>query len=250
MKKRKHFGSFEAAFVVISVGVVLILEQTVGMLMALVWVTVVVMVSLVVAVGLKWQQRRGRREVLIDDPCFHQFLLNQLDVLRPLGFFTSSAGPPDASLAEQLEGRIRDEIGGAVGELMEYPALIAILDENRVWSGAMQRDWFKGNDLYVELLNDWAHISRGFFQPQNVREEWNDDGTEVRVVFTLDDRECVLLPEVKGNWLDPDLPTKVNKLWQHPEYRFRHFDTPWPELMSVVVLNDAEADTLFWKDGW
>jgi|GEM_PF-2822680 len=193
-----------------------------------------------------WLQRKCR----IDQPKFRRFLSKQVPILRRLGFFEKTRSLSDEQLVEKLIKKIERKHGKYVGDFLRYPMLLASLDKTRVYWGDTECDFCKGNDAFVEILRDWAGISRGKFEPENMRETWSENEDSVAIEFELNGKSCCIHPKIEDDWLDPCFPGMINELISDTGYRFYIPECDYGQDYAVVFLGTKEKEILAREADW
>jgi hypothetical protein len=216
---------------------------------AMYWLSIGMMGLLILFAAIIYIPLLFRRKVPLDDPKFRAFVLKQLSVIRPLGFFKKFAEQSDEEVFDILTKRIENEYGYGVRELMKYPARLASVDQTRFLWEDLEGGWFEGNDEYIRLIKRLAKISRGCFQPVDITEDWEDEQS-VTIRFKLNGEEKSLRPKVDGDWLDPDIFGDIDKMVAHTGYRFLVPDYPAGQDIMLVVLNDEERKRLNQDADW
>ncbi len=85
-------------------------------------------------------------------------------------------------------------------------------DEKRVWTGDPECDVCAENNVYTEVLAEWAKISDGVFGPTDIEEVWQSEEGPVAVHFTLDGQRHTLHPTWAHDWLDLDILASINRI--------------------------------------
>jgi O-acetyl-ADP-ribose deacetylase (regulator of RNase III) len=85
-------------------------------------------------------------------------------------------------------------------------------DEQRVWTGDPECDVCAENEVYTEVLAEWAKISDGVFSPTEIEEVWEDEEGPISVHFTLDGQRRTLHPTWDNDWLDLDILASINRI--------------------------------------
>lgn len=188
------------------------------------------------------------RKAHIDSKKFDRFLGEQIAALRPLGFFEDDSNLSDEELKSKLKTQIREEWGKYVGEFMKYPARIGALDKKRVLFG--ERDIFPSDDEYPDLFMELPDISRGIFQPSEIRDVWTDDetGSHLTVEFELDGRKCSVDSPSRDEGRDPYCFSEINPLIEHTGYSFQAARVRGDDF-AVVCVTPSEWEELK-RLGW
>lgn len=113
----------------------------------------------------------------------------------------------------------------------EYADLYVLQkDEDRVWSENPDADVSKGNAMYVKMLEQWSHISRGAFKPTDIKETWENEKGPVTVSFTLNGEKKELHAEYASGYLDFSMIQELNEMIRATGYEF-----------AIVMNYDDEA---------
>jgi hypothetical protein len=139
-------------------------------------------------------------------------LAERAAALRDIGFFADTQGLSDEELAEELEASLKEEWGEQIPENDPFFELfVAAQDRTRAWWGDLEADVADGNDVYASALEDWAAVSVGAFEPEQVEETWESQAGPVKNSFTLDGEGVELTPEYLEDWIDPRIITPINE---------------------------------------
>lgn len=169
---------------------------------------------------------------------------------RDMGFFDEYASLSDNELAAELQQMTKAECGEGFNPADVFSDLLLLSwDKNRVWWDDTEADVYKGNNVYVETLEEWARISRGAFLPENITETWESEQGPVWVDFTLDGTHHRLQPQYNGDWLDISIIDDINRLIRKTDYRFEVYEA-FDQTAFVVVLTQGEKLELEQKRGW
>ena len=132
--------------------------------------------------------------------------------LREIGLFSDMQGLSDQELAEELEVSLKEEWGEQIPENDPFFELfVAAQDRTRAWWGDLEADVADGNDVYASVLEEWAAVSVGAFEPEQVEETWESEAGPVKVRYTLDGEDVELAPEYLEDWIDPRIITPINE---------------------------------------
>lgn len=168
---------------------------------------------------------------------------NTVAFLRSQGFFAAYAGLSE----EELVGRLRAASPRELDPWGDWDdLLLASLDQSRLWWRDTEIDIAPGRNAYVQVLQEWADISRGAFAPSGIRESW--EGDRLLLTMQVEGREVRLEPRVQGDWLDLDLLEQINRLMEPSGCAFalcKGFD----QTAQVLVVTPAERRA-FEERGW
>lgn len=85
-------------------------------------------------------------------------------------------------------------------------------DEKRVWTDDPECDVCAENQVYTEVLAEWAKVSDGAFNPTGIEEVWEDEEGPIFVHFILDGHRHTLHPTWDNDWLDLDILASINRI--------------------------------------
>ena len=189
--------------------------------------------------------------------------ISSIGYLRNLGFFEEYSNLTSEEIFEKIS---EDDIFLRDLDKKEYwrkesdfdiDRYVIIKDKKRIWEG-FDYDELPNPGVGLDYLNGLASISRGVFQPTNVREEYKLDkdretGLDVgycRVYFTYRGKDMML--EFSWNevhrWQFGHAMNELNWMIQHTGYRYyriRH-----PDMSLFIVLKPEEAKKLRKERGW
>lgn len=173
-----------------------------------------------------------------------------LDYYRPLGFFEHLKGEESAvvrALNRSLIETSTDAITNEDLESPEFDLFFLSLDPFRSLYSVMDFGDFlaEGNEAYVSSLEALANISRGTFQPKNMKEIWDSPDGPIRIQFEMDGQPRELKVETWGGAFDFKVLLQLNALLEKTEYRFEM--APMDDILFVTVLK-AEEKTRMEQD--
>jgi hypothetical protein len=85
-------------------------------------------------------------------------------------------------------------------------------DEERVWADDPECDVALGNQVYQEVLAEWARVSGGAFAPEEIEEVWDGERGPISVHLRLDGRRYTFRPSWDNDWLDLGILGTINGL--------------------------------------
>lgn len=130
--------------------------------------------------------------------------------LRECGFFSDYQQLSNKQLAEQLicEGREHDEYG-EFDEMLEdidddqlFSMQIANLDKKRVWWQDLECDVCRENEVYKNVVQDFANLSAGYFNPVNIQESWQTEEGPATISFEENGKKYCYEAGYLDDWLD------------------------------------------------
>lgn len=132
---------------------------------------------------------------------------------RGLGFFEKMKDLSDPEFAGRLQEMAGKDIAVPFNKRDEYTEIsILMLDPDRFWFEDTEADVCMENKVYVRILSEWAKISRGAFNPQELHELWHSDKGPIEVHFKIKGQSHTLRPEYNDDWFDLPILIEVNKI--------------------------------------
>lgn len=185
--------------------------------------------------------------------------VESIEYLRRLGFFEEYSNLSSEEIFKKLKEKsiiqIEKEDWSKESDF-EIDRFVAIFDEKRVWGGEF--DYPPNLGVGLKFLNGLASISRGAFQPSNLREECRieedkvlglDTGfCRVYFVYKREGRMVEFLWSVKDRWNFGRALNHINWLIQYTGYRY--YQIRQPDMYLFVVLKPEEARKLRNERGW
>jgi len=113
-----------------------------------------------------------------------------------------------------------------------------------IGQGFALSDWeagaLPGNGVYAETLADLGRISRGVFQPSEIRERWGKKGLDLEFKLNGVIRRLQLATKEDWDrdWIDPTLMVQVDRMLRARGYQLVQYD-PWGANV-YFVLTEAE----------
>jgi len=131
------------------------------------------------------------------------------DVVRyyqALGFFTG-AEPADVIQSYAASHGSRPDPGKPWDDVF-----LLALSEDDVWSDDPEADVCAENQVYSEILAEWARISRGAFTPTGITEDWESESGPIIIRFQLGGQAASLSPAYLDDRTDLDVLRQINSL--------------------------------------
>ncbi len=183
-----------------------------------------------------------------------QTILEAVRYFRSLGFFQEFTSQSDEELAITFEqmythnGTLPREYDPSSNPLAELTLLS--YDKQRVWWKDSEADVCEENRVYARTLQEWGRISRGEFEPTDIRETWDSDEGPITVEFIHQNKAFSFQPEFYGDWLDVGtfLPA-VNEIIQSQGIQFEICET-YDQTICVIVLTQEEKLKLQTEREW
>ena len=178
-----------------------------------------------------------------------QSIGQRVAALREIGLFADRPDVSNEDVTQRVEARLDELYGGdALADDPLLELVVASLDQSRVWWGDLEADVGEVNQVYAQTLQEWAAISKGSFEPEDVRETWASESGPVSVSFTLDGEEVELKPEYLEDWIDPRIITPINERIAGSGRQFELFQA-FDQSAFLMALTDDERDALEAR-GW
>lgn len=129
---------------------------------------------------------------------------------------------------------------------------IAREDETRVCYGDMEVGAAPESDDYVEALTRWGRISRGVFEPKEIREIWDpidEHLYRLRISFQWNGAAHSIEIETVAEWINLAALDAVNQLIRKAGVQF-HVYLSFDQGAYIVALTMQEKAALEAKRGW
>ncbi|MCX6377570.1 MAG: hypothetical protein NTU88_16300, partial [Armatimonadetes bacterium] len=176
--------------------------------------------------------------------------LEAVRYLRKMGFFSEYASLPDEELVSRLEQMYQENYEGPLDDsegLLDVDLLT--FDKTRVWYQDIECDVDMGQDVYVWALERLAAISRGAFQPKNIKESWESEEGPIEVSFTLNGEKQVVHPGFNYDYLDSGILDDINRMIKDSGYFFFIYP-PFAQSAFITVLTMKELRKLITERRW
>lgn len=161
-----------------------------------------------------------------------------IDFYRSLGFFASQ--PNNSALLEQFA---YEHYGEPYNPDKRFDDVYLLpFDGERVWCGDPECDVCDENQVYAEVLNEWAAIADGLFAPQDIGEKWNSETGPTTVSFRQNGKQYELHPEWHDDYLDLSVLEEINRIVQTSGRSFACFSDV--NYAIVFVVTDAQRQQL------
>lgn len=178
------------------------------------------------------------------------WLLQSLAFFRKLHFYQQFSYLSDEALAWELLYRWQEMFGAALDLSRPYAELELLMwDTERVWWEDLEADVCAGNDIYSETVEQWGTISRGVFQPVNIREWWASDTGPIRIDLEHHGQHLILYPAYLDDYIDINVLHPINRAIQQSGIQFAVYK-PFDQSAFVVALTSQEKGALETSRGW
>lgn len=128
---------------------------------------------------------------------------------------------------------------------------IAQLDPKRVWWHDLEADVLNGNMVYVRAVKEFAELSGGFLQADQIKEEWESDNGPVHISFQ--DGKTLRAFQLKSNddWYDEEFFDSMEKFMtaNGSPYNFYIYIGTGQDVF-IIRLNKLEKEMIEQKMHW
>jgi len=180
--------------------------------------------------------------------------INSIEYLRKLGFFEEYSDLTPDEILERIMGKhflkeVDEDRHWVEKSSVEIDTIMAYKDKKRTLNWYVEISLSPG--FAIRMMNELAGISRGIFQPTNMREEWlTEKSRGCNVIFTYRSKEY-LLPFLTGSgflrmWHVID---EINKMIEDTGYQYYEI-LGFMDEMVLVLLTEKEAEKLIKERGW
>jgi len=80
------------------------------------------------------------------------------------------------------------------------------------WADDPEADVCAENQVYREVIGEWATVSKGSFDPTSIKEDWETDTGPIQVSFDLGGRPARISPAYQNDWIDLKVLQQINAL--------------------------------------
>lgn len=84
--------------------------------------------------------------------------------------------------------------------------------EGDVWADDPEADVCADNEVYSEILPQWAGISHGAFAPGGITEHWDDESGPIMLSFDLGGQQASVSPRYQDDWINLEVLRQINAL--------------------------------------
>jgi hypothetical protein len=125
---------------------------------------------------------------------------------QQLGFFVGA----DATAAVQ---RYIEEHGAPPDPSKPWDDVFLLAhSQGDVWADDPEADVCAENEVYSEVLPQWAAISHGAFLPGGITEYWANEFGPITLTFELEGQQASVSPGYLDDWIDLDVLRQINSL--------------------------------------
>ena len=169
-------------------------------------------IATVLVVGVVLAQMRKKRVEPSTDTL--ETARDVVGFYQRLGFF-SGQDPADVLAA------FEDEMGEPLVPTNPWDDVYLLgLDKEAVWFDDPEADVCRENKVYTRVLQEWARISRGAFNPSDIEEVWEGEQGPIKLRFTMNGTAHELSPAYQQDWLDLGVIEQLNALLKDADLSF------------------------------
>ncbi|MNQ98898.1 hypothetical protein D3C85_1146130 [compost metagenome] len=114
-------------------------------------------------------------------------------------------------------------------------------DKDRVWLEDWDLDVSKGKDAYVTTLGQWSKISRGAFQPSDIKEVWDGEEGPITISFKLNGQDRVIHLEDTGGYIDTGILKEINAMIKASGFQFAEAYNDDDDTIVTVLKAEEQA---------
>lgn len=132
-----------------------------------------------------------------------------------------------------------------VPERLYLDAYLLRCDKNRIWSEIEINNVNSINKKHVRGFKRWSKISRGVFNPKNVKVTWDRDTSLIVIDFTINGLKHTIKADYYENLIDLGILNDINNLIasnHRVDYKFEICEVL--ENILVLVLNEEEKQKI------
>lgn len=134
-------------------------------------------------------------------------MFNQLPILRRAGFFERFAALSDVELVATLRQERKNFMSNIFeqefdpGDYTHISELLA-QDDKKFLNKDLEADVAAENNAYISVIEAFATLSNGAFNPINIKEFWHSETGPIEVSFKNDFGELIHFePDYEDDWL-------------------------------------------------
>lgn len=134
-------------------------------------------------------------------------VIKNISILRESGFFEDFNKLNDSEVYDKLHSlrkieysKIFEEEYDPGMELDEFE--LCCLDSKKVLYLDLEADVCKENNVYIDVIEEYATLTKKIFNPKNITETWNSENGPIEVTFELDNKKIEFKPKYNDDWLD------------------------------------------------
>ena len=138
-------------------------------------------------------------------------MLDQLYTLRKAGFFEKFSALSDEELVATLRQERKDSMANNfeqefdIGDYTHISELLA-QDDKKFLNKDLEADVAAENNAYISVIEAFATLSNGAFNPTNIKEFWHSETGPIEVSFTNNFGDLIYFePEYEDDWLHEDV---------------------------------------------
>jgi hypothetical protein len=129
---------------------------------------------------------------------------------------------------------------------------IAREDKTRVWYSDLEAGAYPESDDYVQALTEWGRISRGIFEPKEIRETWkpvNQHEYRLQISFQWNGTPHSIEFDTVDEWINLKALNAINELIRDSGTRFYVYES-FDQCAYIVALTAKERAAIEQKRSW
>ncbi|WP_241937269.1 hypothetical protein [Hymenobacter cyanobacteriorum] len=128
---------------------------------------------------------------------------------------------------------------------------IASYDFARVWSGDLEADVMKDNDIYVGVVEQYARLSMGCLQPTNIVETWASETGPVTLSFEQYGQQFTTQLAYYDDWIDGEVFSFLDAAMKSQGFTSSiHAEVDTGQDVFLVRANEEEKACMERELGW
>ncbi len=90
------------------------------------------------------------------------------------------------------------------------------------WAGDPKADVCDGDNVYAEVVKEWAEITGGAFAPTDIHEKWHSVIGPIEVSFLVNGQPNLITPTHRDDWIDLKIVAQLNRILEASGKRFNY----------------------------
>ncbi|MCE5227993.1 hypothetical protein LLG95_00145 [bacterium] len=192
-------------------------------------------------IQIKNRRNKRRRQAVLESKDFRDWIGNQVRVLRSLGFLKQASELSDEEIMSFFMNQMTEVDPGIY---REAPYLLVFTDEDRVLCDEMEIKRLSEPKEWIDFLQGWARISRGVFQPTNIKAAMNQEKNAVEIIFDhRGERQSIRLT-IDRKGMGPQICEKLNPFVRPAGYEYVLETSDHVQSCLAVVVTPEERNRL------
>lgn len=223
----------------------------------------VALIAIIIALGfviwpywkpflLRFRRRRDLRVVYNSwkSPEAKEWMSEFIRYFSALGFFKSYSQLDENALADKImEKRLKGTRVAFNPLLSAIEVRLLCVDRERLYKPDLESNIIEANQVYVKFTEKLARISRGAFEPEQIKEIWKGENGPILLEFVLDGKKRSIVPKYLGNRIDIRIISTINDMILPKNVRFEiSYDNHHSS--CLIVLSPEEKENLIIDRNW